>query len=333
MSLAFAKEPLVSVIVPIYNMEKLLDRCLQSILNQNYPHLEIILVDDGSQDSSLSICNDYKEKDKRIFVFHEINQGSGPARNLGMQNSHGQFITFVDPDDWLPLNSISLLLFKQKQSDFDFVIGDCLDCFNNQKKKMTQSIKNFSLISKTDCENNFWDILNKDLLNSPWKKLYKSSLIINNKLSFPDLRRSQDLFFNLDYYNCISSIAYFDEIVYFYSTNPKTLILKLPIDYYKTIIRYYEQVKCLTKAWKISDNKINTSNFCTRLLGLIDASISSNYLLNASNEPIINSRQIREIVLCSTPKGLFKKLLKRAILAKKIKQINSLMKIKKIIKY
>ena len=91
----------VSIIVPIYNKEKYLEKCLDSILGQTYRDLEIILVDDGSTDNSLVICQHYAEKDPRIKIYHKPNGGVSSARNLGLEKSTGKYISFVDPDDFI----------------------------------------------------------------------------------------------------------------------------------------------------------------------------------------------------------------------------------------
>ncbi len=100
---------LLSVIIPVYNVESYLERCLDSIINQTYKNLEIILVNDGSTDKSESICNYYAKKDNRIIVINQENGGSSIARNTGLKNCNGEFIGFVDSDDWLKLNMFYIL--------------------------------------------------------------------------------------------------------------------------------------------------------------------------------------------------------------------------------
>ena len=92
---------LVSVIVPVFNREKEIDRCVKSILNQTYENIELILVDDGSADSSLAICESYSEKDQRVRVFHQENNGVSSARNCGIHKAKGEYLTFVDSDDYI----------------------------------------------------------------------------------------------------------------------------------------------------------------------------------------------------------------------------------------
>lgn len=104
------KKKLVSIVVPIYNMGNSLEVCVNSLLKQKYPNVEILLIDDGSQDNSLEVCNDLKNRDNRIQVYHTENRGSGPARNYGIQNANGKYIYFPDADDILNEDAISILV-------------------------------------------------------------------------------------------------------------------------------------------------------------------------------------------------------------------------------
>ena len=109
--------PLISVIVPIYNVEKYLARCVDSIVNQTYKNLEIILVDDGSPDRCPQMCDDYAEKDSRIKVVHKKNGGLSDARNAGMAVATGEYISFIDSDDWIETSMFELLLNNIFQYD------------------------------------------------------------------------------------------------------------------------------------------------------------------------------------------------------------------------
>ena len=103
-------EQKVSIVVPVYNVEKYLKRCVDSLIEQSYSNLEILLVDDGSKDSSLSICKEYELKDSRIRVFHKENEGLGLTRNYGIERATGEYITFVDSDDYLTSDAIAAML-------------------------------------------------------------------------------------------------------------------------------------------------------------------------------------------------------------------------------
>ena len=102
--------PLISVIVPIYNVEKYLDRCVDSIINQTYKNLEIILVDDGSPDNCPQMCDDYAKKDSRIKVVHKENGGLSDARNVGMEVATGEYVSFIDSDDYISLDCYETVL-------------------------------------------------------------------------------------------------------------------------------------------------------------------------------------------------------------------------------
>lgn len=115
---------LISVVVPIYNVEKYLNKCVDSLLNQDYSNLEIILVDDGSTDSSGKIVDEYKEKNKNIKVIHKENGGLSSARNAGLKEAIGQYIIFIDSDDWIDTKMISTLfnLIKKMMRIFQYAV-------------------------------------------------------------------------------------------------------------------------------------------------------------------------------------------------------------------
>ena len=115
--------PMISVIVPIYNVEKYLARCVDSIVNQTYKNLEIILVDDGSPDRCPQMCDDYAEKDSRIKVIHKKNGGLSDARNAGMAVATGEYISFIDSDDWIETSMFELLLNNIFQYDCEISCG------------------------------------------------------------------------------------------------------------------------------------------------------------------------------------------------------------------
>ena len=102
-----SKEPLISVIIPVYNVEEYLDRCLESATLQTYKNIEIILIDDGSTDNSGKMCDEWAEKDRRIRVIHQKNGGLSNARNKGIEEAKGEFISFIDSDDWIEANMLT----------------------------------------------------------------------------------------------------------------------------------------------------------------------------------------------------------------------------------
>ena len=126
-------DSLISVIVPIYNVEKYLQKCVDSIINQTYKNLEIILVDDGSPDNCPKMCDDYAEKDSRIKVVHKENGGLSDARNVGMEVATGEYVSFIDSDDYISLDFYETLLETIVDNDSDVVECGVVKFYENEK--------------------------------------------------------------------------------------------------------------------------------------------------------------------------------------------------------
>lgn len=124
MNIDFNNNPLLSVVIPVYNVERYLDECILSVLNQSYQNLEVILVDDGSTDSSSMICDRYASEDNRVRVIHKKNQGSGMARNSGLDMVSGELVTFIDSDDCIDVDAYSSLIPQVLNNNLDFIQFD-----------------------------------------------------------------------------------------------------------------------------------------------------------------------------------------------------------------
>lgn len=116
--------PAISIIVPIYNMERLMRRCIDSLLAQSFKDFELLLIDDGSKDASWSICQEYAEKGPRVFIYHKENGGLSDARNFGLQHAHGKYTIFVDPDDWVDAEGMESLYQTAELTGADMTICD-----------------------------------------------------------------------------------------------------------------------------------------------------------------------------------------------------------------
>lgn len=184
------KEPLISVIVPVYNVEQYLEKCVNSIINQTYKNLEIILVDDGSPDNCPKICDDFAKKDNRIKVIHKKNGGLMQAWIDGFKSSSGDFISFVDSDDWVELTFIEDLISPIiKDSSIDLTICNYYKATDKKKYLLFASKNNIY----GTLEGDQFDNLKKTYLRTfpyyRWNKLFKRNLIENN-LQFCDNRIS-----------------------------------------------------------------------------------------------------------------------------------------------
>ena len=213
----------VSLIVPIYNKSATLKRCVESILNQEYQNLEIILVDDGSLDNSFDICSDYAEKDARVKVFKKENGGVSSARNLGLKMACGEFVQFVDADDFLEKDMCSKMMESCFEKDFDVVI-----C--SYKKHDGDKIKNKTLLD-FECEkisqfkNEFEFLFENAFFNSPCNKLYKREKI--KSLFDENFSIGEDLLFNLEYFKNCEKIKIISNCFYNYVDKSENSLSKL----------------------------------------------------------------------------------------------------------
>lgn len=173
-------KPLISIIVPIYKVEPYLRRCLNSIVNQTYTNLEIILVDDGSPDNCPQICDEYAAKDNRIIVIHKENGGLSDARNAGLDICKGEYVSFIDSDDYVDSNYIESLIEPTKKDSYDFIIADYLSS-NEEIEPSHLSCKEGPIQSSLTIISIY---CNQQYPPSAWAKLYKRSFLDSNKFRF-----------------------------------------------------------------------------------------------------------------------------------------------------
>jgi len=169
--------PLISVIVPVYKVEKYLDRCIQSIVDQTYSNLEIILVDDGSPDNCPAICDAWAEKDSRIKVLHKDNEGVADARNTGLKAVTGEFVTFVDSDDWIDKYFYEILFNKMIECDCDMVVSKYRIVEDENEIHNDLVSGNAKII---DMNQAMGDLLDDDKIwQIVWNKIYKKEIVSN----------------------------------------------------------------------------------------------------------------------------------------------------------
>lgn len=170
--------PAISVIVPIYNMEKLMRKCLDSILAQTFEDYECLLIDDGSMDGSPAICDEYAAKDSRFKAFHKPNGGLSDARNYGIERAHGEYTIFYDPDDWVDANCLKDMYSKAFDTDADMVICDYFneDPYQSKYCKQQPTSLNYSDVLK--------DMIVGKLYGFTWNKLLKRNLYSHYSIIF-----------------------------------------------------------------------------------------------------------------------------------------------------
>lgn len=238
---------MISIIVPIYNTEKYLDRCVQSILSQTYTDFELLLIDDGSTDSSGVICDRYAEQDLRVRVFHKENGGASSARNMGLDNARGEFIGFVDADDYVLPEFLS-----------NFInICNCEDLLV-QGIIPDYSISSEYIIKKAsiECNGNIQDwmigLCGCEMFGALWNKLFKRSIIESNKLRLNETYKyREDEEFLLRYLTLSKTIRSTSRSGYVYlipNSNKYNEAVNLPVinSMYRSVVLIFESANSVT---------------------------------------------------------------------------------------
>ena len=187
-----AREPKISIIVPVYNVEQYLPQCIESIINQTYQNLQIILVDDGSPDNSGRICDEYAEKDLRIKVIHKENGGVGSARNEGINYALGEYIYFVDADDYLESELIDICMNTIIKQYPDMLIFGFNKVDKNGLNKKPVIPPAYSINDLSTEKDALADIFCSGTGLAVWDKLIKTKLIKDNNILFDNKKRGED---------------------------------------------------------------------------------------------------------------------------------------------
>ena len=205
----------ISVIIPIYNAEKYITDCLDSVINQTYKNLEIILINDGSKDNSGKICDEYAQIDTRITVVHNENKGVSYSRNYGIKISTGEYILFIDSDDRIKTNYIYELINANKDNQYDLVICNMKNIYINSNNIIEENVsietEKLSNILKNDY------VYLQELLPYPFLKLYKAEIIKKNNIYFPEhICAGEDQIFNFQYYRFVKSYKFINKVLHYY---------------------------------------------------------------------------------------------------------------------
>ena len=213
-------EKKISVIVPVYNVEQYLERCVNSIINQTYENLEIILVDDGSTDRSGEMCDSFAEKDERIKVVHKENGGASAARNRGLDICLGEYVTFVDSDDWLDIHMYKDLMELMVNMDADIV--ECnWEVIYDEMKDIKQPVTEVTVLRQVEAEKALFDGSGRATI-LPWNKIYKKNLFKNNR--FPEGMMCEDQWLLPKIYLKSKQSIYVNQKYYYYYQSPNSVM-------------------------------------------------------------------------------------------------------------
>ncbi|MBQ8868896.1 MAG: glycosyltransferase family 2 protein [Oscillospiraceae bacterium] len=204
---------LISVVVPCYNVEKYLEKCVQSIVDQTYKNLEIILVDDGATDGTPKLCDNLAQTDSRINVIHKVNGGLSDARNAGIEVAKGKYITFFDSDDWVEKDILKTAVEKMTNNNTDLVVWGYTAEFVDDDEKVLSS-RNCAVSGICELGANNDILIQKDTLGLSgyaWNKLYKTEIIKDNNLIFEKgISLVEDILFSALYFSRCNKIEFID---------------------------------------------------------------------------------------------------------------------------
>lgn len=258
------KQKKVSIIIPVYNRENTIERCLDSILTQTYKNLEVIIINDGSTDRSGEIINAYALKDSRILAITKENSGVSDSRNFGLKSAHGDYIQFADSDDWLPERATELLVEALEKNRSDMVIADYCRVRGRQLYQ-SGAIENAGTLTRAEFAQVMMEKASDFYYGVVWNKLYRRKIIKKYKLQFSEeLQWCEDFLFNLEYLKYTAKVEVIKEPVYYYVKTKGSLVSTqtTPGNIIRTKLMLYDYYKKLYESLDLyEDNKLRIQMF------------------------------------------------------------------------
>lgn len=297
----------VSILIPAYNAAAFLPKCLDSVLNQTYQDLQVVIVDDGSKDKTLGVCQSYAEKDSRIEVYHQENQGVASTRNHLLEKAKGDYVLFVDADDCIELDMVEYLVSLATELDAEMVMCDRVinDAKPSDKKPEIKILPNEEAIH---------DFLQHDyFVGALWNKLFKRSVV--DGLSFhKDIWYGEDALFTWEALQRVKTVLASNKQLYHYYMNEESISHQ----------SFGEKKLSSRKAWSLILDEVRKkypqyidvvhSTIATNELGLIQAAAQSNYPYNSEVSTMQNTIRKYHHLLSEMKKKDFKRWLYASII-------------------
>lgn len=322
--------PMVSVIVPVYNAERYLDACLDSIIKQTLKDIEVIVVDDGSKDSSRRIIEKYMKNDDRIVPIFQENQGVSMARNNALNIAKGKFVTFADSDDRVHEDAYKSMLNAIVQNKVDIVFSEVIWDYEDRSKNF---VKKFSIGANQPLyRDKIKDIILVDFLyngsyGGVWNKMFKKSFIDDNDLRFPPNKSlGEDWIFCLEAFTHCNSTYYIDTPYYYYrQVNDGSLMRKYNPDLFESYIES-NTLERYSKKWGIYNEKIQLDLARRKCFVAVNGCIQNEFKSDCDKKAmqklnliskIVNHKEVQKAVRIalknesSLPKKLYLKMIKR----------------------
>ena len=264
------KEKLLSIIVPVYNAERYVDRLLQEFIKQNLEKVEIILIDDGSKDNSFSICNEYANKNESIIVFHQENQGASAARNKGIELAKGKYIVFVDSDDGISEQYVEHVCGICEKESADLIQFDAYikkpDEINKREFALQEGYANV--------KDYYYHVLNQEV-NEPWDKAYKTEIIHNNGIQFDtNMTIGEDISLTLEFLRYVKTVYVHHSANYYYERNDAGICANAKMKHLDDMEQLYINMKVFEMHMNLEEELVYIANLAMlkgvfRTVGLI----------------------------------------------------------------
>ena len=310
------KNDLISIIIPVYKVEKYLEKCIESVLKQTYTNLQVILVDDGSPDNCGKICDEYAKKDSRIEVIHKVNGGLSDARNVGIAKAKGKYIGFVDSDDYIKEDMYEILINLIKEYDADVSICNLYDVIEGKEyiRNKENGIKEYNRIDILKEV-----LLDKNIQSYAWNKLYKKELF--NEIKYPIGKKYEDIGTTFYIFEKCNKVVVTSEPEYYYLKRADSLVNNVTestvLDYTEIIIqRYLYTQKNIEELRKYNNyylaKTLITAHNDIELLGSISEKMQEKYkeLYNLVYNIMKNDREDIEELFNAEQKKAIKNLIK-----------------------
>ena len=265
----------VSIVMPVYNVENYIERAIQSVLNQTYENIELIIVNDQTKDNSMDIVHKYAISDKRIKVVNkEKNEGLGFARNTGMDLAIGKYIYFIDSDDYIESNTIEKCVTEIEKNNSDIVIFGYSEDYeeNNLVTNRNVFMYDDEIMTNVEFKNRFVELFTRTIIHSTCNKFYDVEVLRKNNIRFRRVSMCEDTFFNLELVNKLENITIISDVFYHYmKRNVETLIVKYNPERFKFMNEVQKMVIDLMNEFE---------------------------LINDTNMSLVNKTYIRTVIFC-----------------------------------
>lgn len=329
-------KPLVSIVIPIYNGEKYIDSCMEGLLNQTYSNLELIVVNDGSKDTSGELCDRYAQKDSRVKVHHQENKGLSAARNAGIQQATGKYVIFFDVDDTVENNIIedNVVLAEQNQAD---VVMFCFWYYNVDKNSLKPNGMKRIFVgnAKEYFDKMLIPTMDNEVFNAPWNKLIRRQLLEEHKLRFDDRYPIyEDIIFASELFGVVNKIVINNQMYYRYFVRSSgSLITRFYERFYDSVAQFHQNAMKYCGKYENNARQITRLNtLYTKLVIMHMKQISCNEQLSKERkyqllQRICNEDEFIE-ALANSKFGIKKKMMRFIINQKMYKMIYVIYKIR-----